>query len=457
MYTSKEITEIKDYAVKHICPHFASNTDLQNNPRIFVKSDDCFVYDLEGKKYLDTFGSLLTTICGHNNQDIIEAMYKQLNTLDFFPNFGSHFCLPQIELAKKLTEVLPAGLSAVFYVNSGSEANETAIKIARQYHLECGRPEKYKVIGRKGSYHGTTLGAVSATGLNWFSEYYKPGIPGYLHAPAARCAHCEFNLNIEDCDMKCLSDMETMIIDNDPHTISAIIMDPLPGSNTGYPMPPDGYLQGVRSLCDKYDILLIFDEIQTGFGKSGEMFVCQHFGVTPDIITLGKGFSGGYIPLGAAVMRQEIYDVFRSAPGKELRSGSTFGGHNVACAAAIACLDYIKKNNLLDNVKEVSDYIIKRLEKMMDIYPFIGAISGIGLLLAVELCQERKGLVPFDAALGVGSFVQNYCYDHGLIMRNNGDIIVIAPPLTFTKGYADIMLDTFEDALIEAKSKFNLE
>ncbi len=250
--------------------------------------------------------------------------------------------------------------------------------------------------------------------------------------------------------------MERLILENDPNTVSAIIMDPLPGSNTGYPIPPDGYLQGVRDLCDKYDIMLIFDEVQTGFGKSGEMFVCQYFDVIPDILTLGKGFSGGYIPLGAAVMRQDIYDAFRSAPGKELRSGSTFGGHNVACASAIACLDYIKKHNLLDHVQDISAYIVDKLKALMDKFMFIGAISGVGLLLSVELCKEREGLVPFDKEMGVGNFVQKYCYDNGLIMRNNGDIMVIAPSLTFTKEHADTMIDVFEKALIETKKHFDL-
>jgi len=256
--------------------------------------------------------------------------------------------------------------------------------------------------------------------------------------------------------MKCLKELENIIIENDPETISAIIMDPLPGSNTGYPVPPEGYLKSVREICDKYGILLIFDEIQTAIGKSGEMFICQYFGVTPDILTISKALTSGYIPLGVTVMRQDIYDLFRSAPGKELRSGSTFGGHNVACAAAIACLDFIEENNLLENVKTISAYIQNRVKELMEVYPFIGAIHGVGLLLAIELCAERKGLKPFDPSWKVGTFVRNYCYENGLIMRNNDDIIVIAPPLTFTKEHVDIMLGTFEKALIEVKKKYNI-
>lgn len=457
MYSKTEIAEIKNYAVKHICPHYGVNADIDTHPKVYVKSDDCYVYDIEGRKYLDTFGSLLTTICGHNNKKIIEAIYKQINVLDFFPNFGDHYCLPMVELSKKLQKVLPEELSAFFYVNSGSEANETALKIAQQYHIERGDTKRYKVISRHGSYHGTTLGVVSATGLPWFTEKFASmHIPGFVQAPAARCAHCELGLEYSSCGMKCLSELENVIIENGPETISAIIMDPLPGSNTGYPIPPKGYLEGVRALCDKYGILLIFDEIQTGFGKSGEMFICQYFAVTPDIITLSKAITNGYIPLGVVAMKQEIYDLFRSAPGKELRSGSTFGGHNVACAAAIACLDYIEEYKLLNNVKVMSAYIQDRVKQLMTVYPFIGAVHGVGLLLAVELCSDRERLKPLDPSWKVGNFINNYCYENGLIMRNNGDIIVIAPPLTFTKEHADTMLNTFEEALEEVRKKHNI-
>ena len=457
MYSKDEISELKRFAVKHICPHYGSNLELEKNPRVYVESDDCFMYDIEGRKYLDTFGSLLTTICGHNNKKIIDAMFEQMNRLDFFPNFGGHYCLPMIELSKRLQKVLPEELTSFFYVNSGSEANETALKMARAYHVENGEPERFKVVSRHGSYHGTTLGAVSATGISWFTEKFEPMLnPGFIKAPAARCAHCELGLKVETCGLQCYKEMEKLVLDNDPKTISAMIMDPVPGSNTAYPVPPDGYMQKVRELCDKYGIILIFDEIQTGFGKSGKMFVCQHLGVTPDILTLSKAIANGYIPLGVTVMKQKIYDIFRSAPGKEFRSGATFGGHNVACAAAIATLDYIEEHDLLENVAVISEYIHNRVRELMETYPIVAAIHGVGLLLAIELAADREDLTPLDPKLGIGNFINDYCYDHGVIIRNNADIIVIAPPLTFTKEYVDIFIDTLEGALREVKRKFNV-
>lgn len=457
MYTKDEIKEIKDYAVKHICPHYSVNVDLDKNPKVYVKSDVNYIYDIEGNKYLDTFGSLLTTICGHNNMYIIDAIYDQIKILDFFPNFGDHYCLPMVELSKKLEKITPEGLTAFFYVNSGSEANETALKVARAYHVERGEPQRYKIVSRRGSYHGTTIAATSVTGIPYFYDKYEPmENPGLLQAPAANCAHCELGLKYETCGLQCLKEFEKVIEDNDPKTISAVIMDPLPGSNTGYPVPPEGYLQGVRDLCTKHGIILIFDEIQTGFGKSGEMFVSQYFGVTPDIMTVAKAITNGYIPLGATIMRQDIYDLFRSEPGKEFVSGSTFGGHNVACAAAIATLEYLEDNDLLNHAKEISQYIHERIEKLMEKYPFIARISGIGLLLAVELSPNRETLEPFEKPGQLGNFIREYSYQHGLIVRNNTDIVVIAPPLSFTKEEVDIMMDTFDDAFAEAVKKFDL-
>jgi adenosylmethionine-8-amino-7-oxononanoate aminotransferase len=365
--------------------------------------------------------------------------------------------LPMVELSKKLEKLMPGNLSAFFYVNSGSEANETALKIARSYHLQRGEPERVKIISRYGSYHGTTLGVTAATGLSYFTEPYQPMIPDYyIKAVGANCSHCHLGLKKETCSMDCFTALQKVIEDNDPKTISALIMDPIPGSNTGYPIPPEGYMQKVRELCDKYGIILIFDEIQTGIGKSGYMFASEYLGVTPDIMTLSKAITNGYIPLGVVAMRQDIYDLFRSAPGRELRSGSTFGGHNVACAAAIACLDYIEEYKLLDNVKVISNCIKERVAKLMDKYPIIAAIHGVGLLLAIELAADRKDLTPLNPEYKVGSFINEYCYEHGLIMRNNGDIIVIAPPLTFKKEHVDIMMDTFENAVKEAIKKFNL-
>jgi len=244
-----------------------------------------------------------------------------------------------------------------------------------------------------------------------------------------------------------------LIAQEGAETIAAMIMDPLPGSNSGYPLPPKGYLQGVRRICDRNGILLIFDEVQTGFGKTGKWFACEHFNVVPDIMTLGKGLTGGFIPLGVTATTPEVASVFRKGPGSEFRSGSTYGGHTVACAATLENIRIIEREKLVRNAARMGTYIKNRLEKMQKKCPVIGSVCGLGLLLAVKLVKDRKKMTPFDPKLGLGSLIRDYCYKHGMILRNNGDILVIAPSLIISKPEADFMLDLIEAAIKAASDK----
>jgi adenosylmethionine-8-amino-7-oxononanoate aminotransferase len=253
-----------------------------------------------------------------------------------------------------------------------------------------------------------------------------------------------------------LREIESLIRDENPDTIAGMIMDPLPGSNTGYPLPPDGYLAGVRNICDRHGILLIFDEVQTCFGKTGKWFFCEHYGVAPDIMTLGKGFSGGFIPLGATVTTPRVAEAFRRGPGTELRSGSTYGGHTVACAATLANIEIIEREGLVENARRMGAYVRRRLDAMRA-HRIVGEVSGIGLLQAVKLMADRRTRAPLDPRLGVGSWVRDYCWRRGMILRNNGEILVLAPPLIITKAEADFMLDLIEEAIVAATKKFRLD
>jgi len=436
-FTEQSKSELRRDALAHIIPHFANNANLAKNPKVFVRGEGCYLYDIEGKRYLDTFASLLTTICGHNRTEIASAVQKQMADLEFFPNYEDTFTLPLIELARKLAQIMPGDLSVSFFVNSGSEANETALKVARQYHVERGEPHRYKIIARKLSYHATTLGGISATGLPWFREYFEPLLPGVVFAPAAR----------KNDGLSSLREMERIIEFEGPKSVSAIIMDPIPGSNTGFPLPPDGYLEGVRELCDKHGILLIFDEVQTGFGKTGKWFACEHWNVTPDIMTIGKGFTGGYIPLGATVMTTKVAEQFRE-PGHELRSGSTYGGHTVACAATLENLAIIEREHLVENAAQLGQYVSAELGKLRR-YPIVGEATGIGLLWAVRL--------TVDAGLRVGNWIRDWCWDHGMILRNNGDILVLAPALIITREQVDEIIGLMAQAIEAAIEHFKLD
>lgn len=453
--SEQEKEALRKDAVTHVIPHFANNASLAKMPRIYMRGEGCYVWDIDGKRYLDTFASLLTTVCGHGRTEIIEAIEEQLKLLEFWPNFEDAFTVPLIRLAKKLAEMMPGDLSVSFFVNSGSEANETALKMARQYHAARGEPHRYKVIARRNSYHGTTLGGISATGLPWFRAYFEPLLPGFMFAPPAYDG-IQVAGDPPAADFDPLAAMERMIEWEGPNTVAAIIMDPVPGSNTGFPLPPKGYLKGVRAFCDKHGILLIFDEVQTGFGKTGKWFACEHWNVVPDIMAIGKGFSAGYVPLGADVTTPKVADYFTKAPGQELRTGSTYGGHSIACAAALANIAVIEKEHLVERAASMGEYLKGELNKLRK-YPIVADVRGIGLLLAVELMQDPKTKKRFDPKLGVGRWIGDWCFEHGVIMRNNGEILVMAPALTITKEEVDTVLALLDQAIAAALEHFGLE
>jgi adenosylmethionine-8-amino-7-oxononanoate aminotransferase len=440
-FTDEQKAALRRDALFHVIPHFASNESLAHGPKIFVRGEGCYVYDLDGNKYFDSFATLLTTVCGHTRPEVTAAVHQQMQTLEFFPNYGDAFTVPLVELARKLAQLMPGDLAVSFFVNSGSEANESALKMARQYHVACGQPHRYKVIARQGSYHATTLGGISVTGLPWFREYFEPLIPGCVFAPPARDHERPAGVSSAEYGAQCLRQLEELIRFELPETISAMIMDPLPGSNSGYPLPPEGYLAGVRRLCDQYGIILIFDEVQTGFGKTGKWFFCEHDGVTPDIMTVGKGFTGGFIPLGAAVTTAKIADVFRRGPGTELRSGSTYGGHTVACAATLANLDIIEREGLVEHAAEMGASFQERFAALRRKHAVISDVRGIGLLWAVILDGHGHAL---------GSRVSDWCYRQGMILRNNGEILVIAPSLIITRDEAEWVVDLMDRALTAA-------
>jgi adenosylmethionine-8-amino-7-oxononanoate aminotransferase len=457
-FKKNEIDQLKKDALKYVWPFFHDNTELlKKKPKIFTKGEGLYIEDIDGNRYLDSFASLLTTITGHGRIEIADAVYEQMKSLEFFPNYIDAYTVPIIKLAKKIAEIMPGDLSKTFYVNDGSEACETAIKMAKQYFWNKGKKDKNKIISKRHSYHGATYGSISACGLPWFREPFEPLTPGFINVMHAWCYRCELELDVKTCRLACLRNMKKIIEWENPDTIAAVIIDPLPGSNTGYPNPPDGYIDGLKELCNKNDILLIFDEVQSGFGKTGKMFVCEHWNVVPDIMAIAKGFSGGYLPLGAAVTSEKISDEFLKEPGKEFRHGFTFGGHPASCAAALANIEIIQKENLVENAAKMGKYIKGNLELLKKKYEIIGDIRGMGLLLAIELVKDKKTRERIDPELRVGTWMKNRFYEKGLIIRNNDEILVLAPALNINKREADIILSALDEVLSDAIKHFNLK
>jgi len=454
-FSETEKRELASDALEYILPHSARNADLAKGAKIFTAGEGCYVYDVHGNRILDTFGSLLTNIVGHHNAEIKQAVMEQMERLEFFPNYQDSFTVPMIKLAKKLAEIMPGDLEVTFFTNSGSEANEQAIKMARQYHWQNGRKHRYKVIARKSAYHGTTLATTSLTGYTKSRQVFEPLMPGSLFAPPARCHMCNQGVDHAECDLSSLRAIEEMVAWEDPDSISAIIMDPLPGSNLGYVLPPRGYLQGVRDLCDKHGIVLIFDEVQTGFGKTGKWFACENWGVTPDIMTISKGLTSGYMPLGATIATKEIVNSFRQGPGSEFRGICTYGGHTLSCAAALANIGIMQREKIVERAAETGRYLKAELEKLYR-HTIVGEVRGIGMVWAVELLADRNSRARLPAERNVGAFVRDWCWENGMILRNNGDILVIAPSLTMKREEIDVMIGKINQVIAVVTEKFEL-
>ena len=439
-------------ASRHLWQNYFHGAKPSSRPKVLVRGEGLYVYDSDGKRYLDTFASLLTTLCGHGRPEVIKAVKEQMEKLAFFP--GGYDCImePTVRLAEKLAAITPGDLSVSFFVNDGSEACEAAIKMARNYFWAKGEKNRRKIIFRRYSYHGATLGGLSACGLPSSREPQEPLVPGFTHVMPARCYRCELELDPSSCGMVCFKNLKATVEWEGPHNVAAIIMDPIPGSNTGFPRPPVGYIEAVRELCDKHGILLIFDEVQVGFGRTGEMFCCENWGVTPDIVAVAKGFSGGYLPLGAAIATKQVAETFREHGG--FRHVHTYSGHATACAATLANIEIIEKEGLVRRSGELGEYLKAKLEELYK-HPIVGDVRGIGTLWAVELVADRETRKPLSPAGRAGKCVNDYCREAGMILRNNGDILVMAPALVMTDEQADEMVAILDKAIEHAAKGFS--
>ncbi len=442
-------------AMRHVLISLSHYEDVERSGvKIIERGEGCYIFDADGRRYLDTFASLLTSVCGHGRPEVHEAMLEQMRQIEFYPLY--HDCMTPvvIELAKRLAEVAPGDLEVSFFVSDGSDATEAAMKMARQYFWERGETGRTKILYRRNSYHGASMGAMAATGLQWFREPYPPTAPGFVQVMAPNPYRCELGLDPEESARMALRNTEAIIKWEGPESIAAMILDPIPGSNVGYPVPPDFYLPELKQLCERHGILTIYDEIQVGMGKTGRMFCCEHWDVVPDFLCLAKGFPSGFAPIGVVLTTCEIADTFRR-PGHDFRHGHTFAGHPVCAAAALAVLDIFERENLVERAARMGDYLGERLNALYR-HPIVGDVRGMGLLRAIELVADQDTREPLADDLKVGNYVRDWCYRNGMILRNNGDILVLAPPLVITEQLIDEIVDNIDDGIIAAMEHFDL-
>ncbi len=431
---------------------FSNAAHLAENPPMSIEGGDgVYIIDASGKRYIDGQAGLWNVNVGHGRREIKDAIKAQLDRLSYYTLFGGTTNTPSVELAELLCRITePEGMVRAFFSSGGSEAAETSFKLVRQYWHHRGMPTKMKIISLKRAYHGVTLGALSANGITPNRVFYEPLLPGFVQVETPHLYRNPFTDDHQALGRLCAELLEREILYQGPDTVAAFIAEPVQGAG-GVIVPPENYWPLVREICDKYDVLLIADEVVTGFGRLGSMMGSRHWGVKPDIMNFAKGINSGYVPLGATMMNAKVADAFVTSDttpfsAKAFHHGNTYAGHPLACAAAIANLKIIEDENLTENAGRVGAYFLKRLKDVQSRHNIIGDVRGLGLMIAVELADPNTNK-PFDISLQLGTRVSNYCKEKGVIIRNLGDTFIISPPFILEMAHVDEMVDTFEAGL----------
>ncbi|RME66612.1 MAG: adenosylmethionine--8-amino-7-oxononanoate transaminase, partial [Nitrospirae bacterium] len=402
LYIWHPFTQMKDY--------------MSRRPLIIEEARGCYLKDIYGRWYLDGVSSIWVNVHGHRKKEIDDAIKAQLDRVAHSTLLGISN-VPAIELAEKLVEITPENLVKVFYSDNGSTSVEVAIKMAYQYNLHRGKPEKRLFVSLTNAYHGDTIGAVSVGGIDIFHEAFRPLLFETLKIPSPYCYRCELGLERGSCGMECLKRAEE-IIKARKDEIAALVVEPMVQGAAGMIVFPEGYMKGLYDICKRYNILMIADEVATGFGRTGRMFACEHEGVKPDFLCLSKGITGGYLPLAATLTTQEVFDAFLGEIDemKTFFHGHSYTGNPLACAAALACLEVFEKERTIEQVRQKAG-ILKDFLKDISQLKHVGDVRSLGLMVGIELVKDKqtKELYPYDLQMGY-----QVCYrerEKGLLLR----------------------------------------
>jgi adenosylmethionine-8-amino-7-oxononanoate aminotransferase len=415
---------------------------------ILVRGEGSRVWDQEGKQYIDALAGLFCVNAGYGRREIVEAVAAQMLDIAFVSPF-TFPSLPQIKLAGELARISPLGpKTRTFFTAGGSDAVEAALKLAKSYQSRRGFTNRHKTISRRVAYHGTTMGALSVNGLPGVRNGFGPLVPGARHVPLPHRYRCDYCALAARCSGVCADEVERLIEFEGPETIAAIIMEPVQNSG-GAIVPPPGYLERVRQICDHYGIVMIADEVICGFGRVGAWFGSEALGVAPDIMTCAKGITSGYAPLGAVMVRPEIADAFIGAEGDKFMHGVTFGGHPASCAAALANLAIIEREGLNERSRSMGDYMIRELRAAVAEHPNVGDIRGMGLFMALELVDNQENKAPLEEPNLMG-WLSDQFKRRGLICRADDrldPVVQLAPPLNIPREDADQVVTIVADVI----------
>ncbi|WCK54086.1 aspartate aminotransferase family protein [Aneurinibacillus sp. Ricciae_BoGa-3] len=437
------IDKDRQYLWHHIAPYNEANP-----PTVAVEAEGSWITDINGNRYLDAMSGLWCVNVGYGREELAQAAYEQLKTMPYFPLSQSH--LPAIELAEKLNEWLE-GEYVIFFSNSGSDANEAAFKISRQYHEQNGESSRYKFISRYRAYHGNSMGALAATGQAVRKYKYEPLAPGFVHVRPPDSYRRPAGQSVEEFNLQCAQAIEEAIIWEGKETIAAVIMEPaITGGGILVPQPI--YMEKVQEICSRHGVLLIIDEVICGFGRTGKKFGHMHFNIKPDIVTMAKGLTSGYLPLSATAVRKDIYESFKkSEEYGHFRHVNTFGGNPAACALALKNLEIMEREQLVERGRILGERLREEMQELQD-HPHVGDIRSFGFLLGIELVEDKATKEPASPSK-VGQVVAE-CKANGLIIGKNGDtvagfnnVITLSPPLSTTDEELNFISNTLKEAI----------
>ncbi len=451
----KKPKDLLDADLEHVWHPVTQHSVLKEKPPMMAMSGSgCVVRDASGKEYIDTMAGLWCVNVGYGQDEIRRAVDAQMQKLAYYPHTAAN--PPASELAQQISKSLGAGLSRTYFTSSGSESNESAFKIARQYGRQANPGQnRYKIIARHRGYHGTTMGALSATGQSERKWKFEPLVPGFLHAAPAYCYRCAFNKTYPGCDLECAKQIETMILHEGPETCAAVIVEPIVGGG-GLLVPVEEYLPEVRRITQKYGVLLISDEVICGFGRTGQMFGFQTFDIEPDIVTMAKGISSAYLPLGAVAATEHVFSTFLGDASERvhLNQVNTYGGHPVACAAALANLKIIQEQKLADRARTFGNEVFEELREL-ERYACVGEVRGRGMLWGIELVRDKKSKEPMPQE-EVGKIVAEAAQKGVLIGRTAmitfhlNNVLTMSPPLVITREEVNVVIKVLHEILSEA-------
>ena len=450
----ERLNEYQKRDLKHLWHPCSQMKDYEKLPPMVIeRGEGVYLFDVDEKKYLDCISSWWTNLFGHSNKRINEAIINQINKIEhvIMANFSN---IPAIELSEKLVKITPEGLEKVFFTDNGSSSVEVALKMSFQYYQQKGFKKKTKFATITDGYHGETIGALSVGDLDIFTKTYKPLLNEALKAKSPDCYRCEFNKDREACSAECFYHMEKLIKENHEE-ICAIIVEPLIQGSAGMKMYSPVYLKKLREICDKYNMHLILDEIAVGFGRTGTMFACEQANIAPDLMCLSKGLSAGYMPIAVVMATNDIYNCFYDDYEKMngFFHSHTYSGNAMACAIAVESIKIFEEENILEKNKEKAKYLEEKVLESFKDDPWVGDIRQMGLIVAIELVEDKKNKKAFDWKKRVGFEIYKIALEKGLILRPLGDVLYFNPPYVITEEEIDFMVKTAKESLDEYRNR----